>query len=191
MKKIFLFCTKLRVYWVELPLIALLSVCIHYNQFSDGLMKLYPLIITLILGMVFILLYFFRVIKISFDEIRYIGLFTSRDSSVITEGKTLIIKELRRGRLEITLFGNDGVLPELDWLKSTGEAPRDISLFRGVTIGGKRTVRRILTFFGVPKEDTDKLLLSESFSGKYPIADITSESADGKKTVKLTVTKTV
>ena len=179
------------MYWVELPLAALLGVCIYYNRYAEGVFKLYPLIVALILGAAFITVYFFRAIRISYDEIRYIGLFTSRDSAVITEGKTLIIEEARHGKLVITLFGNDGVLPELDWLKSTGEAPRDISLFRGKAIGGQRTIAKIMTFFGVPREEAAKLLKESEFSGQYPIADVIGETKDGRRTVKISVTKTV
>ncbi len=179
------------MYWVELPLAALLTACLFYNRYADGFMKLYPLIIALTVGMAVILVYYFRGIRISYDEIRYIGLFTSRDSAVITEGKTLIIKELPHGKLEITLFGNDGVLPELDWVKSTGDAPRDISLFRGKTIGRRRTVAKVMSYFGVPKDEAADLLLQDSFSSVYPIAEVSGEVQDGKMTVRIKITKTV
>ena len=191
MKKIFLFSTRLRVYWVLLPIAALFTACVFYNQYSDELLRLYPLMAVLIAGAAFILVYFFQGIKLGYDEIRYIGLFSSRDSSVITKGKKLIMREIKRGKLEITLFGNDGVLPELDWVRSVGDAPRDISLFRGITFGGSKTFMKVITFFGISREDGIRLLKD----GIPAASDIASCSLntddDGVKTLEILITKTV
>ena len=191
MKKIFLFTTRLRVYWVLLPIIALFTACVCYNQYSDEIFKLYPLMAVLAAGMIFILIYFFQGIKIGYDEIRYIGLFSSRDFSMIKAGKKLIIRELSHGKLEITLFGNDGVLPELDWVKTTGDAPRDISLFRGTAFGGERTVLRITQFFGLERDDAAELL-SDCVTKKSTLADFSvSADGDGRRTFEILITKTV
>ena len=91
MKNTFLFCSRLRVYWCEIPIVGILLLCIKYNDYSEGLYKLYLLMAFSALASIFILIYFFRAIKLSFEEIRYIGLFSSRDSAIITEGKTIIL----------------------------------------------------------------------------------------------------
>ena len=103
MKSVFLFRTKFRMYWVLLPLLALLLASIYYNRFADNLLKLYPIITVTICGMIFILIYFFRGIKISYDEIRDVGLFSGHDSAIINEGKTLIFKIKKRGQ-SLVLF---------------------------------------------------------------------------------------
>ena len=191
MKKIFLFSTRLRVYWVLMPLLLLLSLCIRFNSKEAGTFMLYPLIILLIGGMVFICIYFFRAVRLSYDEIRHVGLFSGRDSAVITEGKALILEKIRGGRLHITLFGNDGVLPELSWLKSTTQAPRDISLFRGKVIWYSYSVKRILSFFAVSGEDCKKILLGEISRIDTEIATVTLEAENEPAKIKIRINKTV
>ena len=158
MKGIYLSGTRMAVFWTEIPLITLLVLSIIFNQYSDALYKLYPLIVFLSSAVVFCFIYFFRIIRISYDEIRYIGLFSGRDKAMVNEGKTVIIKNLRRGKFSIILFGHDG-FADFDWLKKDeGEEPVDIALFRGKGYGGKLAVRRILRYFGVDKDAQEKLL---------------------------------
>lgn len=191
MKSIYLFGTRLLMYWVMLPVGALLGLCIAYNKHAENLFKFYPLIIASILGLIFIFIYFFRVIRISYDEIRYIGLFTSRDSAVINEGKTLIIERGRGKRLKVSLFGNDGVLADLDWLKSTGDAPRDISLFRGKAIGGERAVRKVLKFFAVGEDDIKEILLGGMTSYENELILLEVFEDDDKETIKIKMLTTI
>ena len=179
------------MYWVLLPLLVLLAAACYYNQFADNLMKLYPIITVTVCGIVFIIVYFFRGIKITYDEIRDVGLFSRRDSAVINEGKTLILKRVKRGRVEITLFGNDGVTAGLDWLKSTGDAPRDISLFRGKAIGGNKTVRRIMRFFEIPNEDIEKALSDNEFSCDHTLASVRREEIEECAVINIIINKTV
>ena len=189
MKSIFLFRTRLAVYWVLLPLILLLTASIYYNQFADNLMKLYPIITVTVLGIVFIVIYFYRGVRISYDEIRDIGLFSRRDNAIINEGKTLILKR-KKNKVEITLFGNDGVTADLDWLKSTGDAPRDISLFRGKAIGGDKCISRILKFFGVDDGDISAIIGSTDFSKDYSLVSVYTEYNDGS-VVNIRINKTI
>lgn len=177
------------MYWVLLPLIALLTACIYYNHSSSGLLKLYPLIFLLIAGMVFIFVYFYRAVKISYDEIKYIGRFSSRDSAIINAGKTLILKKLRGNRLQITLFGNDGVLPDLDWMKSTGESPRDISLFRGKVIWYNHSVKRILRYFDFDNAACNQILSGEVKELSSTLATVTVDSES--ETINIRINKTI
>ena len=191
MKSIFLFRTKLMMYWVLLPLLILLGAACYYNQFADNFLKLYPIITVTVGGIIFIVIYFFRGIKISYDEIRDVGLFSGRDSAMINEGKTLILKRVKHGRVEITLFGNDGVTADLDWLKSTGEAPRDISLFRGKAIGGLKAIRRIMSFFDVPKDDIELALKNDGFSCNYDLVSVNCEEIDECAVINIRINKTI
>jgi len=191
MKSVFLFCTKLRVYWCELPLFLLLALCIIYNEHSTGLYGLYLLGILCVAAIIFVFIYFFRAIAISFDEIRYIGLFSSRDRAVITEGKTVIIRVLGKRKLRITLFGNDGVNPGFDWMKATQNAPRDICLFRGKTIGGQGAIKRVLKFFGADACDFESILTEKSFSKSYENVTVTASIVDDAREIKIRMDKTV
>ena len=191
MKFVFLFCTKLRVYLTELPVILLLAVAIHYNDGSDALFKLYPLQIFLGLVILFILVYFFRAITITYDEIRYHGLFSSRDSAVINKDKTIIITMKPARRLTVELFGNDGQLPALDWLKDSDAPPVDIFLFRGKAVGGKRTVRSVLKYFGVPEEDILRAFEDSSYSSECEDVYLSAEKKEDIHVFKIKMKETI
>ena len=68
MKKITLFGTGWLMYLTELPLIALLLICINYNSGVETVFKLYPLIFALTGGIIFIFIYLYRTIDISYDN---------------------------------------------------------------------------------------------------------------------------
>ena len=152
MKSIYLLSTKLWVYLTEIPVLILLWVAISSNHLSNDLFKYYPLIIFLCLAVIFIMVYFFRMISISTDEIRYHGLFSSRDSAFIKENRTLVIKLKPNRNIGLELYGDAGVEPPFDWMKSEDAIHRDICLFRGRANGGAGTARRILRYFGVPED---------------------------------------
>ena len=192
MKNTFLFCSKLRVYWCELPLIAILILCIKYNKHSTGLYGLYLLGITASAAMLFVLIYFFRVIALSFDEVRYIGWFSSRDRAIITEGKTIILRPLGKRRIRVSLYGNDGVTPGFDWLKSTQNAPRDYYLFRGKAIGGKCDIKRILRFYGVSKEEAEIIVNSDgNYKNNFENVTVSTVSVDNVAEIHIRMDKTV
>ena len=152
MKSIYLLSTKLWVYLTEIPVLILLWVAISSNHLSNDIFKYYPLIIFLCLAVIFIMVYFFRMISISTDEIRYHGLFSSRDSAFIKENRTLVIKLKPNRNIGLELYGDAGVEPPFDWMKSEDAIHRDICLFRGRANGGAGTARRILRYFGVPED---------------------------------------
>ena len=146
----YLFGTKLRFFWVILPMAALLAVAIAYNEHSEGLLKFYPLIVFLCGAIIFSVVYFFRLVGVGFEEVRTAGLFSSRERVIINEGKELVITILPKHKLWVEVFGNDGVRAELDWLVNNddGTIP-DINLFRARAIGGKRSAKGVLKLYGV------------------------------------------
>lgn len=154
----FLFSTRLKFFWVLIPMVILMCVTLAFNSYSDELLKFYPLIIFLGACIIFTFVFLFRVVGIGFDEVRTIGLFSSRERAVINEGKTLTITLLPHRKLFIELFGNDGVLAELDWLSKNedGSIP-DINLFRAKAVGGMRAVKKILKFYGLAQADITAL----------------------------------
>ncbi len=152
MKNIYLFCTKPWVYLTELPIVILLMIAIAFNAKSEETFKFYPLIIFLVLAAIFIIIYFFRMIAINTDEVKYIGLFSSRDSAFITEHKTLYIYIHRFANMHIELFGDASEAPPFEWMKAEDVSHRDICLFRGRAIGGKKTAKRIIRYFALEKD---------------------------------------
>ena len=191
MKKKFLFCTRMRVYLTELPIILLFIITLHYNKYSEEVMKLYPLLIFLGAAMLFILVYFFRAISISFEEIRYHGLYSSRDHAEINEGKEIILTMCNKRRIRVELFGNDGRPPELSWISEEDYKPVDIYLFRGKAIGTKKTVKSLLKYFGVDEGDIDSVFSSENFSGDYEFVSLRSEKKEEQTVIRLRIKQTV
>ena len=190
MKKTYLFCTKIGWFITLIPPIALLIISIIYNERAAGLLKLYPLIVCSALAIAVIFSYFFRYITISTEEIRMNGLFSSRDSAILNEKKSLILTLLPRNRICVTLFGNSG-LPAFNWAQGEDYTPIDIDLFREKAIGSERTVKRVLHYFEVSDEDCDALLVSDSFEKEYDAFILKKESLDGKKIVTVYFTKTI
>jgi hypothetical protein len=150
----------------------MLSVAIAYHGYSTDPLKFFPLEILLSLLIIFIAVYFFRVISISNEEIRIHGLFSSKDSAFITEGKTLVISLMPRRNLKFELYGEIGDTPIFDWMKSVDCENRDICVFRGHAVGGKGSVKRILKYFNVPASDADAILSGEQISAEYGAIDV-------------------
>ena len=155
MKSIYVFCSRIWVYLTELPILILLAVAIAFNKDSAEPLKHYPLIIFLILAAAFVFLYFFRFISVNAAEIRYNGIFSSRDSASIKEKTTLHIS-LRKGRrMRIELFGDAGEEPIFDWMKAEDVIHREICMFRGKAVGAKGAAMRILNYFASEKASLD------------------------------------
>lgn len=189
MKKKYLFCTKAWLYLCEIPLAVLLALAIYYNPAIDTNYKLVPLIIVLIFTMVFFFVYFFRIVVISFEEIRYRGPFSSRDSALINKDKELIITMLPFSNLRVELYGNDGLPPMIEGLK--GEPSMDIYLFRGRAIGGRRRVASLLRYFGVAESDISEALLQDTFVGDYASVTLSVEKREDIREIRLKFKETV
>ena len=162
----YLFGTKLRFFWVIIPMAALLALAIAYNDTAISAFKHYPLIVFLSGAIVFTLVYFFRLVAFGFEEIRTVGLFSSRERVAINEGRTLTVTLMPAKKLEFALYGNDGVLAQLDWLvpEENGEIP-DINLFRAKAIGGKGTLGSVLKHYGVLDRELRDAIINGK--GKY------------------------
>ena len=189
MKKKYLFCTKAWLYLCEIPLAVLLALAFYYNPSIETNFKLIPLIIVLICTMIFFFVYFFRIIVISFEEVRSRGPFSSRDSAVINKDKTLILTMLSYSNLKVELYGNDGLPPMIEGLK--GEPSIDIYLFRGRAIGGKRRVSSILRYFGVSESDIKDALSQDTFTGEYEFVSLTAEKREDIRELRLKFKETV
>ena len=191
MKKAYLLCTRLWVFWVEIPLAFLLYVACKHNDSVPVLLNLYPLIIADIAAMIFALVFFFRILKLSYAEIKYIGLFTSRDSAMINAGKRLIIKRLGRKKLGFVLMGHDE-MAGFDWLKPGDEDERsEIALFRGKAYGGDGAIRRILRTYGVTAQDIPLILTEDGFSSSYANVTVSTAYAEDGNEIEIRFDRTV
>lgn len=190
MKKAYLFCTKFRFYLCEIPPVLLLIITILNNKESTGVLKLYPLIIFSIASIVFIFLYFFRMITISFEEIKTIGMFSSKDSVIINKDKTLIFTFYKRKKMTVRLYGNNGT-PSFSWAKGDGYQSQEIDLFREKAVGNLRSIKKTLAYFEIPKEDIKAILTHNDFSKVYDNFIVSKLKEEDKTTVSIKFTKTI
>ncbi len=190
MKSIFLFSTRFRYFLTEIPLIILLIISIKYNSSVDALMKLYPLIIVLSVIIIFIGMYFFRGVKINFEEIKCIGLFSSRESCVINAGKTLHVSILPKRKIQLELYGVNDDFETYAWLKNEN-SNTEINLFRAKALGNRGTVRKILSYFDVGSEYIEKAVTTDCFSAEYEKITLSTEIINNKKTFKIYFKETV
>ena len=190
MKKTYLFCTKIWFYLCEIPPIILLAVSIIYNGDSEGLLKLYPLIAFSIAAIIFVFLYFFRMIIISTEEIKCIGAFSSKDSALITKDTALIFTQSRANKLTVRLYGQS-LAPAFSWSSKEGTANMRIDLFREKVIGGKRAIKRVLSYFEVPKDDVLALLSQNEYDKEFENYIVRKNVVDDKETVSIEFTRTI
>lgn len=178
MKKIFVFGTKLSMYLCEVPIILLLCAAIHFNDGLTNTVKLYPLIIACIAGIVFMFIYLLRGVIISGELVRSFGPFSSRDRAIINKDKTLVLTIRPKGKLKIELFGADDA-PDLDWVDKESRSNRDyVNLYRDIAIGGVGTVKRILGYFNVPSADIPAIIAGEGYEKEYTDIKVCKEKTE-------------
>ena len=190
MRSLFLFSTKIQYFLGELPVIGLLVASILKNEDSKSALKLYPLIIGSAAAAIFIALYFFRAVIISYSEVKHVGFFSPRERAMINEGKTLIITEMKRGKLKVVLFGNNGQPPIYPDPDAKSIEPVDIHLFDGRVLGRTATIKRILRFFSLNNDEITALLDNED---EISLDFLTASASvcDDKREIRLHFTKTV
>ena len=172
-------------------MLLLLFLCVHFNDDTDALMKLYPLTVFVILAIIFTLVYLFRLVELSYSEIRYIGRFSSRDSATVNEGKTLVIDLLDKKKVSIKLYGNEGYNPEIKWLQNDGGEQSDICLFRGKSFGGERDAIKILSYFGADRVDFSAILTTDGFEKSYENVTVSSLTELEHRQIRIRMDKTV
>ena len=189
MKGIFLQSTKFWVYLIEIPVIILLSLALRFNGKVDSPLGLIPLIVFCILLMAFIFVYFFRGIYLSYEEIRMMGLFSSKDRALIAKDKELVISVRTKGRVRLELFGTNEE-PTLEWLKDES-VNGSINLFRETAVGGVGTVRKILKFFEIPSEDFEALLGEGEAKFDYELIEVCASTPDEERQIRIKFKETV
>ena len=191
MKPIYIFASRLRAFWVLLPMSIVLTLAVRYNSVVDHWMKLYPLIVFCIGAIIFTFVYMYRFIAISYSEIRYIGRFTSRDFATVNEGKTLVVDLLEKKRIGIQLLGNEGYNPDIKWLTTDEDGAADICIFRGRAYGDESIAIRILYHFGVDDDDIDQIFDEDGFEKTYENVTVTSLTVENHRQIKIHFDKTV
>ena len=190
MKTLILFGTKLYVYLIEAPLILVLYGALKYNGEMTNLVKLYPLIVASILGIIFVLLYFFNAVILTSAKIKQFGLFSSRDSAIIKKDTSLSLTYLKNGNMRIELFALQKE-SALEWVDRDSYVPTEANVFRERIIGKNGTARRVLKFFGLDKSDIDRLIYSENASVKTDEMIFTADVFEDKKRITVKFLQTV
>jgi hypothetical protein len=134
---------------------------------APSIVKFYPLEILIGAVCILIVVYFFRAVLISKDEIRQLGRFSSRDKATIEEGKMLVLTLAEKKHLTVELYESDESKPALPF---ASEYAGRINLFREKTRGDKKALRRILIYFGLDSAEADMLI------EELPKKEVTFES---------------
>ncbi len=190
MKSIYFFSTKLKIYITELPLVVLLVFAIIYNKHSNGLLKFYPLQVLLILGIIFIFIYFLRFVRLNTDEVRCIGLFSSKDRVALKKDRRLVLSLKKGRRLLVEVFGI-GEAPLLDWVNPEEYSDSEINIFRAKAVGGARSAKKMLKYFDIPQNDFEEILKNESFEKEYEAISLSVTNTEDSKKISLRFTKTI
>ena len=191
MKSVFLLKMRPWVYLTEIPLMILLVICWNTSELVGGLVGLWPLIIFLMAMIIFLSIYFFRLVEVSWEEIRDIGRFTKGDSAVINEGRTLNIKLLSRGRIKLTLMGHDGEYAGFDWMKPEDGEPQDIAMYRGNAYGGERAAKRLLLYFGADEADFAGIFGEGRCEREYEFASVVATGEDDGRLISIRINRTL
>ncbi len=171
MKNFYFFSSRLYVFLTELPLILLLVVAIRFNSASESLLKLYPLIVFTVGMMIFIMLYFVRGIKINADEVRAVGLFSSRDYVLLKDDSRILITDKGAGNLKVEVFGINDHSSVYNWKRN--DTPDEINLFRATAIGSSSKIKKLLRFYGFSADVANEAVESESYTAESLLAKLT------------------
>ena len=190
MKHLILFCTKIYVYWVEIPLIMILIGAIKFNSTSESLLRLYPLIITSALAIVFVILYFFNAVLLSYSKIKKFGLFSSKSSAIINKGKTLVLTYLPKRKICVELYELQSK-PALEWINNDDFTPVEANIFRERIIGSNGAAKRILKFFGVNNEEISELISKDEATIECRDFTLKSDVFEEKKRIHIKFKTTI
>lgn len=188
-KKKYLFSTNPLMYLTEIPVVALFFIAMYYNSLSESGTVLLPLMVFLSLVAIFILIFLFRYVSLSFEEVRTRGWFSTRDSAVVTKDKTLILTMLPKRRIKIELFGNDGQPPM--YAGAFDEPSLDVYLFRAKAVGGKKAVSSVMSYYTVPLKDIVTVLQEDRFSAEYELISLSSERREDIREIRIKFKETV
>ncbi|MBQ2738402.1 MAG: hypothetical protein IJF38_06895 [Clostridia bacterium] len=186
MKSLFLLATRMRAFLIELPPMILLMITIRFHGEATGAFGFYPLEIFLAALMAFILVYFFRAITVTYDEIRMHGLFSSKDRVYIKKGQTLALTLMPRGRVRVEVIGTVGEEKVFSWMKKDETSDHEMSYFRESCYGGARTARKILAFYEVEASDITAIIENETYACENENVSVSVENKNEVKEIRIT-----
>lgn len=190
MRSLILFCSKLRLYLTEIPPILLLIVAIKFNNKLETFLKLYPLIILMSAAIIFIAVYFARFIVIKNEEIKTAGFFASREKVLIAKGKTIAITILEKRRIRVDVLELNSDSSVYAWLKS--EAPREVRMFSEKANGNIGTVRKIIEFYGVERDEASLAIENDEYAFEDENLKLSSlKTTDGEKQIRIFFKETI
>lgn len=189
MKSVILFKMRLWVFLTELPPMILLMACIRNNSESAGLFKLYPLIAVLMALIIFLAFYFFRLVEVSWEEIRDIGLFTRKDDAVIAKDTALTLQLTKGSQVKLVLLGAPSNAA-FDWVKPT-DKPHELAMYRGNVYGGKKSATKLLCYFGIDEGDLEAILGEGEFEKEYAYSAISASNTDEGRYIRISITETL
>ena len=190
MKSVVLFSTRWLMYLTELPIILLLAAAICFNGGAPSPLKLYPMIIACCAGIIFIFIYLLRAIIINNEKIRSFGPYSTKESCIINKGKTLVLTTRPHSKIKIEVFGYDDT-PAFDWIDKNDAEAQYSNLYRDFAVGGKRTIARVLRYFGASEAHINSALSDSDFEYEYPAFILKKSSSDDGDKYSIEFTKTV
>lgn len=159
MKKVFLYSWKVGFFIIEFFLISFLSLIIFVDSTAKERL-LIPLSCLVSLLVIFVAVYFFKGISISYSKVNCVGIFSTRYSAILKDERTLTFTLLGFKIMRVEVFGyNTDGDASYPWLKE--DAPTVINLFRADTTGNKKTVKKLLTYFEADESAIDAILAND------------------------------
>ncbi len=184
MKRIYLSSTKWFYFLTELPLLAVLTGAILFNGQVTSPVRLYPMITVFIGLVIFDFLYFFRLVRFSYEDIRTIGRFSSRDKVLLVTGKTLVLTQLPHHKLRLAVMGNDGEAG-LSWLQD--DEPQPFCQLRAIMVGGKDTALRILAYYKMEGIDAQALFAADTpYELQTDMGTLSAATVNERRELRLT-----
>ncbi len=186
MKRLYVSSTKWFFFLTEIPLIGVLAVALYFNGGMTTTLKLYPLIVIFSALIVFDFLFFFRVVRFTYEDIRTIGRFSSRDKVFLAKDKVLVITRLPRRRLRIEVIGKDNTAPALSFLSAEDNHP--LCQLRCKIVGGRRAILRLLAFYRFSTADIPDTVWSDNntWSATSDVGEVTVSEVNTYREFRLT-----
>jgi hypothetical protein len=119
-----------------------------------------------------------------------IGVYSSKDSREINAGKTLKLILKKGRRLDTELWGIDEK-PNFDWIDKSTKSEEETNLFRERAVGSEKSIKRVLSFFGVPKSDFDLIFAKDPYEKQYENVFVRSELSDKDRVVSIKILTTL
>ncbi len=183
MKKTYLLAVNPLHFLTILPLAAIFAVSVIYIDISTSYVGLYPLAIVSGVGILVTLLYFSRIITISFDEVRYFRVFGGKEYSYIKKDSRIELKEV--GALSrINVYCTENT-PAIEWLREDTAEPQEIPLLKKDFFSFPRGAAKVLKYFGVPRKDIDSFMSGGELAFENDDISVFGCTSDGKRRAEI------